>query len=240
MRKERRKFQMDRIDVRQAFVKHVVASCSDSHSLIIPPQFIYDFLEMMDVRRGNGRLCFISLDTVANWLGSTLKSLTRTLRRTRNPNMCEFLEGRDYIEVPLIKNGHEGHDYLISIDCFQKMCMRSNSPKAPFIREFFVRVLFLYQEFFEKRIGKNIDVFGFERVMKDLETKLPFEFKRELGVYAIEFQNCEGEDLVQIGHTANGPNGRYQFHKAKGINHRLTKWIPHPFPRALERKYTCY
>lgn len=237
---------MHRPDVRRAFAQHVVSSSPTSDSKQIPLDFINDFLDMKTIER-NGRQCYILLSKVSEWLGVPLKQLSRTLRGVRRGDetkmrkrrelipASEYVEGRDYIEIPIIKSGQEGHDFLLTKQCFDKICMKTNAkPQGDYVREYFSRVNELYTQFFERELEQNIDKHGFDQVMKDMEQSIPIQYKDEPGLYAIEFDSDDEEKMVQIGHSLNGPSTRFNFHKKRGRNHKLMRWEPHPFPKAVE------
>jgi hypothetical protein len=67
----------------------------------------------------------------------------------------------------------------------------------------------------------------------------PKEFPQEPGVYAIDFEE-EGIKMVKIGFGAFGANERFQAATQRGINHKLTRWVPYPHPRSLETNIQRY
>jgi hypothetical protein len=135
-------------DVRRAFAQHVVSSNPNSNSKRIPLDFINDFLDMKTTEK-DGRLCYIPISKVSKWLGVPLKQLSRTLRgvlkakrnhKELNPTL-EYMETRDFIEIPMRKRGQQGHDFLLTKQCFDKICMKTNAkPQGDYVREYFSRV----------------------------------------------------------------------------------------------------
>jgi hypothetical protein len=237
---------MDRADVRRAFAQHVVSSMPNSSSQALPLDFINEFLDMKNIEN-DGRQCYIPLSKVSKWLQVPFKHLSRTLRgvrrewRTRSKSrrevipLSEYLEGRDYVEIPTSRNAQGGRDFLLTKQCFDKICMKSNAkPQGDYVREYFSRINDLYTQFFERELQENIDRHGFEQVMNDMERPISVPYEDEPGLYAIEFDSDDDEKLVQIGHSLNGPAARFNFHKKRGKNHQLTRWEPHSFPKAVE------
>lgn len=131
---------MHRFDVRAGFAAHVASAMRSADGFKIPESFVLEFLDFKE--KGNGNQCYIPLSRLANWLNTSLKQMSRTLRGTEKKKTRraqkqaelgmslpppEYVEGRDYIETMVTRNGQKGHDFLLTPQCFDKLCMKTNA-----------------------------------------------------------------------------------------------------------------
>lgn len=94
----------------------------------IPKKFIDDFYDIK-IKNNVNTDFKIDLDTVAEWLGSTSKSLKRTLVRT-------YEKDKDYV----VKKDNKQKKYYLTSPTFMRLCMLSNTPKADEVRRFFLEL----------------------------------------------------------------------------------------------------
>ena len=101
----------------------------------VPNEYIDSLMSIYDPEGSQTDLS-IDLDAVAKYLETSKSSLLKTLRTT-------YKEGADYVHTtkPLPRTAkYDGNHYkhtLISPNCFKRMCMRSNAPKAEEVRSYF-------------------------------------------------------------------------------------------------------
>lgn len=103
----------------------------------VPSTFIERYFEFIDENTPTTELA-INIDMVAKWLDVNKQELLRTLRKSYRRDI-------DYSTTNASnpRRGKYGNNYkrvLITADAFKNICMRSKSPTAQKVRDYFIEV----------------------------------------------------------------------------------------------------
>ena len=172
----------------------------------IPNSFIDELFEMYDENTPDTQPS-ISLLSVAKWIGSTKKSMMRTLRES-------YVLDIDYtIEKPInpIKRTTKSNNIklvLLTPDCFKRLCMQSHSKRAGEVRTYFIeveRLLFKYRADLEQGLKARI-----EELTRNMKSKSRQKTSRQGFIYVLKASSTV-DSVYKIGRTTN-------------LSHRLTNY----------------
>jgi len=114
------------IDIRK-YLKKITA---------IPNDFIDEMFDLYNEKTTQVDFV-VDLYNIAKWLDVSRKELVRTLIRTYKKNI-------DYISHTInmhrTSGGNNNKQYLVTPDCFKRICMLSKSKKADLVRTYFIEL----------------------------------------------------------------------------------------------------
>ena len=175
----------------------------------------------------------IDLDNVWKWLGFSQKVNAKTLLEKN------FVIDKDYKKLLLllqkqtehIKGGHNKETFLLNIETFKKLSLKSCTKKADEIHDYFIKLESILQEIMYEESNE------LKLQLQQLEdkTKIEYEIKlekqktlerekvllKEYGtigsvVYIIKIKTFEnGQYIIKIGESRKGVLERYKEHKTK-------------------------
>ena len=175
----------------------------------------------------------IDLDNVWKWLGFSQKVNAKTLLEKN------FVIDKDYKKSLLllqkqtehIKGGHNKETFLLNIETFKKLSLKSCTKKADEIHDYFIKLETILQEIMYEESNE------LKLQLEQLEdkTKIDYEIKlekqktlerekvllKEYGtigsiVYIIKIKTFEnGQYIIKIGESRKGVLERYKEHKTK-------------------------
>jgi hypothetical protein len=144
-----------------------------------------------------GENYLVSSYHVADWLDIWEKNVRSTLRDS-------YVLGVDYKIVPQARGylgrGRPEEHYYLSNDCFQKFCMRSNSPNGQRCQDYYIVVSKRYFEYFRRSRD--------QRLRKETEPQLSKKRKSFNLVFFPEVPGCyivkitrKGKVFYKVGNT---------------------------------------
>jgi phage anti-repressor protein len=154
----------------------------------VPHDFIEDFFDIISAS-SNGEVFSIDIEKAAKWLAANKRVLTRTLQRSYTINTDYIVVKTERKAHERTRGGHNKNNYFLTIDCFKRLCMRSNTDKAESVRTYFIEV-----DDFVSRYSDTI--------VKALVTNLNKPSKAHDGpgwIYVFRVI----EDLLKVGQTTN-------------------------------------
>lgn len=103
----------------------------------VPHDFVDDFYHILAEDKGE-TIFPISIEVVAKWLKIRKSALTQTLRES-------YEKGTDYVvhthRITGRQNGGQNKkDYMLTVHCFKRLCMRSKTKKAEDVRTYFIEI----------------------------------------------------------------------------------------------------
>jgi predicted GIY-YIG superfamily endonuclease len=170
----------------------------------IPNDFIDSFLSMYDPNTSQTDI-ILELGVVAKWIKANKHNLTQTLK-------ASYQKDIDYtIERITCKNGRKygGNNckrILISPDCFKRLCMRSNTPKAEEVRSYFIALESLLIKY------RSVLVDGMKADIQKLEKELGPKDAADSAGYVYILKASEEKDSV------------YKIGRTKDLNRRLSEY----------------
>ena len=154
----------------------------------------------------------IKLDAVAKWLEATKKNLVQTLQRSYNENI-DYTQSIYSPDKSLKKHPRNNHYklYLLTPDCFKRLCMMSRSKKADLVRTYYIEVeklFYKYSSFIRE---------GMKREIEQLENnQKPKTDPPGIGyIYVVRAHHSK--DLFKIGRTKNWKT-RLEEHSSTSAN----------------------
>lgn len=113
----------------------------------------------------------ISASQIATWMGSSYANIHDLISQrqisSKKKKCIKYIPELDYIKSEVVRNGHPGIEYFVSIDCFEDLCMRMRNPKSITIRKYFRIVNKLFQEYAQREFSKRS--VSTKEKMKDLQ-----------------------------------------------------------------------
>jgi phage anti-repressor protein/predicted GIY-YIG superfamily endonuclease len=136
----------------------------------------------------------VKISIVSQWLKSSKKTLIHTLTTS-------YKKGIDFtvVKIPKAdtrKYGNNNREYLLTPDCFKRLCMRSRSPRAEEVRTYFIQLeslLVRYKSVLVK--GMNAEIKQMERALK------PKDPADSAGYIYVLKASPERDSVFKIGRT---------------------------------------
>lgn len=138
----------------------------------------------------------VKLSVAANWLQASKKTLVTTLTSS-------YKEGFDYTIVKVskkadVKYGNNNKEWLLTPDCFKRLCMRSRSKKAEEVRTYFIQLESLLVRYRSTLLkGMDIEIKEMERSLK------PRDPTDSAGYIYVIRARSDRDSVYKIGRTAN-------------------------------------
>ena len=136
----------------------------------------------------------IKLDIVAIWLKCKKQLLVRTLKDSYRENI-------DYTVVKVKKAderkyGNNNKLWLLTPDCFKRLCMRSRSKRAEEVRTYFISLESLLVRY------KSVLLKGMDEEIKQLESSIrPKDITDSAGYIYVIKASLEKDSVFKIGRT---------------------------------------
>jgi phage anti-repressor protein len=194
----------------------------------INKEFIKDFFGMQKKNiYDNYKPFIIDLDDIAYWLDSKKSRLKKSLIKSYENNI-------DYIVIPPIKysnvllspkeqqnenrGGHNRKSILLTVDCFKMLCMRSNTKKANKVRQYYIdleKLIDQYKDIIINNQTKKIEILEND-LRKDVLPKEDYCYiyleKDELGI-----------EYYRLGQTGNLQK-RFHNHNSSSIHKKIVAY----------------
>jgi len=169
----------------------------------IPNNFIEDFFGMYDIK--NKHSFSISLDIIAKWLDTRKGKLKETLLAT-------YTKNTDYIiqKSTLKSVGKPKEIILLTPKCFKLLCMLSKTKKAVEVREFYLSLEDVLDQY------KDYIIDGLKEKINKLENNQKPKINQQSGIIYI-IQTSDGIGLYKLGRTKN-LNNRLKSYNADKID----------------------
>ena len=136
----------------------------------------------------------VKISVVSQWLQCNKKELVKTLYTSYNENI-------DYIVLKSKKPdnrkyGNNNKEYLITPDCFKRLCMRSRSKRAEEVRTYFIHLESLLVRY------KSVLIQGMDAEIKQIERSLkPKDVNDSAGYIYVIKASPEKDSVYKIGRT---------------------------------------
>lgn len=161
----------------------------------VPEKFIDELFEKYDVTTSQTDFA-VKLSSITKWLGATKKSLTETLKLsyTENVDYQRVRPTDRYYKTSAKVNNFV--EYLLTPDCFKRLCMMSRSKNAEMVRTYFLAVeKAFYQYRNETEEGMRQTIERLERNQKGVQRNdIP-------GVVYLKRASHYDRNLMKIGRT---------------------------------------
>lgn len=140
------------------------------------------FSDILDIFLFEGNA--ISIDQLAKYLGSKKYDLKQTLIRSYKKNKDYF------IEQPYRSRYKE--NIFLTIDCVKRLCLRSNTPNAERVRDYFIVAEELYKDYFVRSLEYKLgldpdDMIGGENTNFPIGQCIKSKFLQNMMVHMILF-----------------------------------------------------
>jgi phage anti-repressor protein len=171
-----------------AFVKKYTA---------VPEQFVDELFDMYDVTTSQTDFV-IRMSSVVKWLDSTKKVISRTLRESYTEDVdYKRIRPKDtYYKTSAKVNNYV--EYMLTPDCFKRMCMMSKSKNADMVRTYFLAV---EKAFFQYR-QETED--GMRRTIERLErNQKGYDRSDAQGIVYVKRASHHDPKKLKIGYTKN-------------------------------------
>jgi len=163
----------------------------------VPESFVDELFEFYEETTSQTDFV-IKLSAVSKWLSTNTKSLTRTLKRSYKENFDYIvIKPKDHVKKDPRNNNYK--EYMLSPDCFKRVCMLSNSPNAEMVRTYFIeveRAFFKYRMQTEEGMKNEIKRLERNQRGKAIPASAP-------GYIYIIRASTEKDGLYKIGRTKN-------------------------------------
>lgn len=194
----------------------------------INKDFIKDFFGIQKKQiYDNYKPFVIDLDDIAFWLDSKKSRLKDSLIKNYKNNF-------DYIIIPPIKfsktllppdrqqkenrGGHNKISILLTIECFKMLCMRSNTKKANIVRQYYIDLEKLVDQY------KDLIINNQNKKIVILENDLKKDILPSDGYCYIYFEKDElGVEYYRLGQTGN-LRKRFNNHNSSSIHKKIVAY----------------
>jgi phage anti-repressor protein len=174
----------------------------------------------------------IDLDDIWKWLGFCQKDACKRLLEKN------FIIDKDYKKIASTavkakkdnRGGHNKETFLLNIETFKKICLKSCTKKADEIHDYFIKLEIILQEIIQEESNElKLQFEQSEKKVQEYEIKLEQQkylerekvLLKEYGsigciVYIIKVKSFEnGRYIIKIGESRKGISERYKEHKSK-------------------------
>jgi hypothetical protein len=157
----------------------------------------------------------IELDNIWKWLGFSRKEeCKRVLTK-------HFTKETDY-KIILVKKaapqvggaggaGLNKEQILMTIKCFKKLCLKSNTKKADEIHDYYIKLEKCNQKCLEKSLQKLLQ--EKDNKIKELEKPIYFEVPKEQWIYVFQEISKKGQNIYKIGLASKSVDKRKKNYK---------------------------
>lgn len=176
-------------------IKMELATFLKKHSSI-SNEFIERFLSMYDPQTTQTD-CVIELDVVAKWLHVRKENLVKTLKSGYRKNVDYKFElvGK---KTNTRYGGNNRKKYLITPDCFKRLCMRSTSYESENVRSYFISLESLIVKYKDHMLA------GMQQEIKQLEkNQMPKSVEDSAGYIYVFRASPTRNSVYKIGRTSN-------------------------------------
>jgi hypothetical protein len=167
----------------------------------------------------------IDLDNIWKWLGFNKKGdckvlLIKIFEENKDykiiKNSCKQNFASDSSEAKNIKSrdtrgGHNKENILMTIKCFKKLCLKSNTKKADEIHDYYIKLKKCNQKCLEKSLQKLLQ--EKDDKIKELEKPIYFEVPKEQWIYVFQEISKKGQNIYKIGLASKSVDKRKQNYK---------------------------
>jgi len=194
----------------------------------INKDFIKDFFGMQKKHiYDNYKPFVIDLDDIAFWLDSKKSHIKKSLIKNYENKI-------DYIIIPPIKyedflllpkseqkenrGGHNKKSILLTIECFKMLCMRSNTKKANIVRQYYIDLEKLVDQY------KDLIINNQNKKIEILENDLKKDILPADGYCYIYLEKDElGIEYYRLGQTGNLQK-RFHNHNSSSIHKKIVAY----------------
>jgi hypothetical protein len=156
----------------------------------------------------------IELDNIWKWLGfGRIEECKRVLVKN-------FQKDIDFkISFPQVGGKKKGginigrpkENILMTIKCFKKLCLKSNTKKADEIHDYYIKLEKCNQKCLEKSLQKLLQ--EKDNKIKELEKPIYFEVPKEQWIYVFQEISKKGQNIYKIGLASKSVDKRKQNYK---------------------------
>jgi hypothetical protein len=150
----------------------------------------------------------IELDNIWKWLGfGRIEECKRVLVK----NFQKDIDFKISFPQVGVKIGRPKENILMTIKCFKKLYLKSNTKKADEIHDYYIKLEKCNQKCLEKSLQKLLQ--EKDNKIKELEKPIYFEVPKEQWIYVFQEISKKGQNIYKIGLASKSVDKRKQNYK---------------------------
>ena len=155
----------------------------------------------------------IELDNIWKWLGfCRLAGCKRVLVKNFQKDIDFKISFTQVGEKESSINiGRPKENILMTIKCFKKLCLKSNTKKADEIHDYYIKLEKCNQKCLEKSLQKLLQ--EKDNKIKELEKPIYFEVPKEQWIYVFQEISKKGQNIYKIGLASKSVDKRKKNYK---------------------------
>lgn len=225
-------------DEQQSYITHVRSMISKKLKSKIPREFLEQFLSKIEPSNEEFP---ISLEEIAPWLGYEKGNLRRLITEDYARQSTFYKEGEDYIKGEGRSNkNRKTVDIFMTIDCFEDLCCRLDSPKGEQVRQYFILVEKAYKEYYNRAYNKRIEEEDSDITKEKEYNENVGEFEYGPSVYFDQIDQINPVtkakvQVLKVGETKQMPIRFPQLINEYPGNHKLMLVHPSKSSKTIEK-----